>query len=336
MKKLIQKLFLSIFTVAIALVLLEFLAGIVNDRVSFPHANVGQMVGGKDALEYTGLYLKDRELFWKLDPYDSEYTNEGFRDNGRISQKDHGFFRIICMGDSITFGWPADIEDTYPKLLAKLLNQYFPHKKFEVFNAGVPGYTSRQGLRWLENDIVNYEPDLIIVYYGVNDEAIAATPDKDQRLLPAFIVEMANRLRKFQLYKLCSKLVLFGKYPVGVDTSNFVSRVSSEDYKDNIRRMAELGKDRQFKTLFIAPPTLYNPETGVVFTRGTYFVPEDVVQFDMYRMCKERESEADKIFLDDVRPHNFHLTAEGQKVLAREIFNFIVDNNVLGGYLESE
>jgi lysophospholipase L1-like esterase len=39
--------------------------------------------------------------------------------------------RIICIGDSLTFGWGALDEETYPAILGKLLAP-----DFEVINGG--------------------------------------------------------------------------------------------------------------------------------------------------------------------------------------------------------
>jgi len=54
------------------------------------------------------------------------------------------------LGDSCTAGHQLPTEKTYTKLLEKLLNREKGIKTFELINAGVPGYTSFQGLGILE------------------------------------------------------------------------------------------------------------------------------------------------------------------------------------------
>jgi len=158
MKRLRIKIIFTIIIIIVALFLFEFLATVINPHLNLPHANVGLMVGGRDVSEYPSGYIKDRVLFWRLDPSFEEYNSIGFRD--REISKEKNVFRIICMGDSITFGWPNKTENTYPKVLEKLLNSQFSEMKFEVFNAGVPGYTSHQGLVWLQKEIIKYNPAL--------------------------------------------------------------------------------------------------------------------------------------------------------------------------------
>jgi lysophospholipase L1-like esterase len=77
--------------------------------------------------------------------------------------------RIICIGDSITFGYGLENKYSYPRLLEDNLSQKLPFTKVEVINAGVPGYSSRQGIVWFDQELGNYNPDIIIVQFGFND-----------------------------------------------------------------------------------------------------------------------------------------------------------------------
>jgi lysophospholipase L1-like esterase len=65
-------------------------------------------------------------------------------------------FTIICFGDSITHGG-------YPAELEKILGNA------RVINAGVNGNTSRQGLARLERDVLSHHPDVVILFFGTND-----------------------------------------------------------------------------------------------------------------------------------------------------------------------
>ncbi|MBU4480609.1 arylesterase [Patescibacteria group bacterium] len=69
---------------------------------------------------------------------------------------------IICFGDSLTAGQGAKPGEDYPAVLAKLLGQ-------PVINAGISGNTTRQALERLETDILNKDPQLVIVQFGAND-----------------------------------------------------------------------------------------------------------------------------------------------------------------------
>lgn len=329
MKRLIINILFSISVAFVTIFLLEFIAKVVNPHLNLPHANIGLMVGGRDVLEYPGGYIKDRELFWKMDSSCKEYNSFGFRDREFSSQKDKDVFRIICMGDSVTFGWPSNIEDTYPKLLEMLLNLRFPKHKFEVFNAGVPGYTSYQGLIWLKKDIINYNVNLLIVYYGINGRTGSYKSDKKQVLLPVWLVNAANYLRKFQFYQLSSKIILHFKYPPGKKYLCSINRVAPEEFRNNLLEINNVVEKKGGRVLFITKPLFYYPEKKIIFTDDSYFPPEGILNFDIYSIFKKRKEEIRDFFLDDVRPYNFHLTAKGHKVLAEEIFNFLIASNLL-------
>ncbi|MDD4939873.1 MAG: SGNH/GDSL hydrolase family protein [Candidatus Omnitrophica bacterium] len=84
--------------------------------------------------------------------------------------KPAGTFRIVALGDSITFGIDNPDEYTYPRLLDELLKQKrTPEGKVEVINAGTPGYSSASCLAFLKNDVLAVKPDLLAVMVGWND-----------------------------------------------------------------------------------------------------------------------------------------------------------------------
>src|SRR5689334_18825859 len=62
----------------------------------------------------------------------------GFRDREFSEQKSRAY-RILALGDSITFGTSLAVDLTYPKQLEELLNEA-GSARFEVFNLGVGGY----------------------------------------------------------------------------------------------------------------------------------------------------------------------------------------------------
>lgn len=71
--------------------------------------------------------------------------------------------------------------EAFPKQLEALLRTNFPGREIEVLNAGIHGYTSYQGLAQLKYRLVRYQPDLVIVQFGINDLSDAVGyPDKDQ------------------------------------------------------------------------------------------------------------------------------------------------------------
>lgn len=94
-------------------------------------------------------------------------NNFGFRGRDVSVPKPKGVFRIVCMGGSTTEEGPDDAS-TYPALLEKKLSFFFPSHRIEVINCGISGLTtSTHILRF--PDYLELQPDLIVVYEGVND-----------------------------------------------------------------------------------------------------------------------------------------------------------------------
>jgi lysophospholipase L1-like esterase len=94
----------------------------------------------------------------------------GFRGQEFTREKQEGVYRIIAIGDSCTFGvGVSNDEHTYPVLLEKKLNREIKNRKFEVINAGIPGYLCLQSLISFLTELVDYKPDMIIVYTGWNE-----------------------------------------------------------------------------------------------------------------------------------------------------------------------
>ncbi len=91
-------------------------------------------------------------------------------------------YRVLCIGDSVTFGFNGDQADTYPAQLAEFLRAKQPGKDIEVINAGVPGWTWLQGVRFLERQGLALEPDLVIMAHGVNDQIMPALLTDAERL----------------------------------------------------------------------------------------------------------------------------------------------------------
>ena len=85
--------------------------------------------------------------------------------------KPAGTFRILVLGDSVTFGWSLRGEDTYASQLASLLATLRPNQRVEVINAGVSGYGTWQELRWLQEIGLGLDPDVIVVQAHLNDAA---------------------------------------------------------------------------------------------------------------------------------------------------------------------
>ncbi|KAA3659351.1 MAG: hypothetical protein DWQ10_09015 [Calditrichaeota bacterium] len=77
-------------------------------------------------------------------------------------------FRIFCLGGSTTAGFPFDCQVSFPQQLRYLLQNSYPRYRFEVINLGISAVNSYTVLDLLP-DVLELQPDLILVYMGHNE-----------------------------------------------------------------------------------------------------------------------------------------------------------------------
>ena len=76
--------------------------------------------------------------------------------------------RIFCLGGSTVQGRPYSIETSFTTWLRLTLESAQPERQWEVVNCGGISYASYR-LRYVAREVLDYEPDLIIVYTGHNE-----------------------------------------------------------------------------------------------------------------------------------------------------------------------
>jgi lysophospholipase L1-like esterase len=198
--------------------------------------------------------------------------------------KDGGrYARVVCIGDSITFGqhiWPAKRWTTH---LEHRLHQRFGASNVEIVNRGVRGETTRMGLERFPASVQNEEPDVVTIQFGMNDCNCWQTDHGLPRVrVSAFrenLVEMVERSRKFG-----AREVILATNPRTLRRSPMVSGEVYEDanvrYSEIVREVAhvtesqlcdvqrafmELDDRRLEKMLLPAPDLLHLSEEGNLF-----------------------------------------------------------------------
>jgi hypothetical protein len=91
-------------------------------------------------------------------------NSHGLRSPETTYEKPTATFRILNLGDSIVMGWGVPEEDTYGRRLETMFNEESSGEpRFEVINAGVPGWNLENALAYLQAEGLRYEPDLILL-----------------------------------------------------------------------------------------------------------------------------------------------------------------------------
>lgn len=106
-----------------------------------------------------------------------EHNTLGYRGPEIALPKPEGMFRIVALGGSTTYSTGTGPQDSYPAQLERILREDYDYANVEVINGGIPGYTSWDTLVNYLLRVVELEPDLLIVYDGINDVRPRAASD---------------------------------------------------------------------------------------------------------------------------------------------------------------
>ncbi len=87
----------------------------------------------------------------------------------RSAREPHGAIRILCAGDSFTFGIGAPRGMSYPEQLQKIFDARGP-RRTEIINAGIPGINSSMLLEDLPRALAQYGPDAVIIMVGCDNK----------------------------------------------------------------------------------------------------------------------------------------------------------------------
>ena len=116
----------------------------------------------------------------------------GFRDEERTFEKPPGTRRVVCVGDSFTWGHGVEMEDAYPRRLERLLSVK-RGEPWQAINLAKEGADTVDEGAVLASEGLEYQPDIVLLGYVLNDaEDEAARKERqavwdDRRLAPALL-----------------------------------------------------------------------------------------------------------------------------------------------------
>ena len=281
---------------------------------------------------------EDALLMWSLKPgyNDGEIkiNSQGLRDKEYPIKKREGFFRILCLGDSNTFGLNMDITKVYHALLEDRLNNDLRNQtvRFEVINAGVTGYTSLQGLNFYKYRGREYYPDLVIFYFGICDPIKRFyLSDKDimSDNIPLCVKLFINNvLLKFDSYRLFRKAIMSMRGEKLNLKSVLKHRVSPDQFKENIIYMNRICKLNNSKLLIISAPLCkeikHERSEDIIKYRKIMeevAFEQEIPVIEVNELTEKSELPNGNLFEDEVHPN-----AIGHKLLMDHLYKYIIDN----------
>lgn len=140
--------------------------------------------------------------------------------------------RIFCLGGSTTYGRPYGDTTSFCGWLRGALSVLAPETDWEIVNAGGISYASYR-VAALMAEIVEYQPDLVVVYTGHN-EFLEERSYGSVRDTPAWWRAIDRRLRSLRTYAVVARLlqpreVLSGEVDAWLDLSAGLDAYTRDD-----------------------------------------------------------------------------------------------------------
>lgn len=279
-------------------------------------------------------------------PYDYTQNSLGLRSPDRPFAKPPKTLRIITLGGSTTWDGPTN-DQTWPALLEKKLNAHYAGSGYsvEVINMAADAYSSPMSLVSLALLGVEFEPDLIISYDGINDLLIEGF----EGVTPDYRSVLSRFDDRFQTLQARLPNRLFGSYVISVLTRSYdrarggnpdvlgqiLSKTKRLDkatdpiagveyFERNLRLMRAVGKEYNAKFIAGTAHWVTPPE-------------RQILQNDRLREFFERER-VSYVDLDRLLPHDdwslhvdqVHWSAKGLDQVSEEWMKKIVAEDFLG------
>lgn len=103
---------------------------------------------------------------------DVEINSDGLRDDEYTPERNEKY-RIAVLGDSLTFGWGVEKEDTFEVLLERMLSESRPT---DMINFGHGNYNTVQEVNLFKERGLKYSPDQVVMFFFINDAEV--TPQR--------------------------------------------------------------------------------------------------------------------------------------------------------------
>jgi len=249
-------------------------------------------------------------------------------------------YRIIVLGDSIVFRQQWSLSDYFPKILENLLNTRASKLNYEVLNAGVPGYNTRQEVRYLETRFLPFYPNMVIVGYCTgNDRVVKRRVMKNRDGLYCsdilesypYLLGLPPHLTKYlmkysMVYRFINTTII---RIVGKNNKKLLDgRIKYFDYSfetdDAIKKIRNIAFKEKFDLLFVIFPSLYDgmqDECDWIINKcQQYSIP----YIDLRDIFKKTGYERVRISNHDY----CHPNQIGNQLVAEEIFRYLDNNSI--------
>lgn len=203
--------------------LLDFRTNILHGQRRFDHARFPSY-GNMPFFAYADYNTPQRiEARGTVLPSQLRHTRAKLRKGERL--------RIAAFGDSITWGGEASATRLiFWQRWVRDLRENHPHARITVHNGATGGDTTTQGLQRLDEKVLRWKPDLVLVGFGMNDH------NRGSITLPRFrrqLREIVERIRATG-----AEVILYSAFPPNPHWMHSAHRM--ERYAEATRNVATI------------------------------------------------------------------------------------------------
>lgn len=237
---------------------------------------------------YADWIEKDSDLLWRYRPSrvidgkfmkPGRYTinSHGYRGPEFTPEKQPGVTRIVCLGESNTFGLGVADDAVWPRQMEKKLNALDPQKrKWEVLNLAVTNYSTFQGFRQAREELPRLKPDIVMFCFSWADHQPSANgvPDENIDVGSSWQVNACNFMNKSAAWRWIQ--VSWSKIVPSAPPSESIPgidqrRVPSTEYSENIERISREALAVGARPITVTSPISW-PPPGMTDTSGVFHI----------------------------------------------------------------
>jgi hypothetical protein len=199
-------------------------------------------------------------------------------------------YRVFLFGGSTMFSGTLRVPDSPGGILEHLLKERYPGIDFQIQNAATDWHSSQHSVMKLLFQALDYDPDVVVIYHGVNDLVRGLTPTElsrgeywnDYRHYLGAVVGLLdhNRTRRtvMRLYTGCwfsdfryDAVPVLGPDGRGVNGMRVIFLPRTEPvevtewkslgaFERNMRYFAEIAQARGIPVVMASQPSIYRPD----------------------------------------------------------------------------
>lgn len=230
-----------------------------------------------------------------------DINSDGLRDREYPVSRGNEY-RIIFLGDSLTFGWGVEEEDTFDYILEEELSKLHPT---EIINFGTGNYNTEQEVNLFIEKGLEYKPDKVVLFYFINDAEV--TPVKSGLWFLGY-----SEFISFYWSRINS---MMNNYFPSKSFKDYYSALYEEDQegwinaKKALLQLKEICRENGIQLQVVLLPELHDTKNqifGGVYNQVSFFLEQnDIDHVNLAGLFKDQEDEMELwVSYDDAHPND--------------------------------